>query len=275
MPRRRTRGLDITKEEILAQLSYEEESGKFFRISGRCKGKEAAYITKDGFVLVKLNNLLYPAHHIAWVLHNKMYPISVVVHLNGNRQDNRYSNLEARDNPPNRSRKAKREILSRERLLSLLQYDANSGVFIWRKSLGCRGATKGKIAGHVCKTTGYNILSVDWVRYQAHRLAWFYMTCVWPTYEIDHINGVRSDNRWENLREADAAQQSWNSGVRTDNTSGKTGVSKIKGRDVYRAYIQKHGKVKSLGHFPNFEEAKTTRIKAEQELFGEFARKLA
>jgi len=42
-------------------------------------------------------------------------------------------------------------------------------------------------------------------RVKLHRLAWLLQTGSWPSNEIDHINGVRDDNRWSNLRDVSRA----------------------------------------------------------------------
>jgi len=56
------------------------------------------------------------------------------------------------------------------------------------------------MAGSV-HSTGYVRIGVDGGKYTAHCLAWLYTHGVWPSDQIDHINGNRSDNRIANLRE--------------------------------------------------------------------------
>ena len=89
----------------------------------------------------------------------------------------------------------------------------------------------------------------------------------------DHINGNRLDNRMENLRLVNRAQNNMNKGLRSDNTSGHTGVSwdKLKGKWVVQ--IQVDGKNKHIGRYASKKDAINARIKAEEKYFGEYRRK--
>ena len=90
---------------------------------------------------------------------------------------------------------------------------------------------------------------------------------------VDHINGNRLDNRMENLRLVNRAQNNMNKGLRSDNTSGHTGVSwdKLKGKWVVQ--IQVDGKNKHIGRYASKKDAINARIKAEEKYFGEYRRK--
>ena len=97
---------------------------------------------------------------------------------------------------------------------------------------------------------------------RVHRLIWFYQTGEWPD-QIDHINGVRYDNRWCNLRNVSAAENSKNRKRRNDNASGDTGVFWRKDRNKWRAQIQVAGNFKHLGYFDSLEDAVAARKMAE------------
>ena len=88
--------------------------------------------------------------------------------------------------------------------------------------------------------------------------------------EVDHIKGNGLDNRDNNLRDAQGRNQQ-NCGLRSNNTSGVTGVSRTKTKSWY-AYIRLNGKSRSLGKFKDKVKAISARRFAEQELFGAFAR---
>ncbi len=88
----------------------------------------------------------------------------------------------------------------------------------------------------------------------AHRLIWMYHNGEMPTNEIDHINGVRSDNRIENLRNVTREINVANTHTtRSDNKLGVMGVCKH--GDKYRARIKVGGKVCYRGGFSSAEEA--------------------
>lgn len=99
-------------------------------------------------------------------------------------------------------------MLTQERLKELLEYNSDTGEFTCIKDSGTKWKA-GKVAGHH-HWNGYIVIGIDSKSYKAHRLAFFYMTGKWPTHQVDHINGKRSDNRFVNLREATPSQNQQN-----------------------------------------------------------------
>lgn len=98
--------------------------------------------------------------------------------------------------------------LTQEDLRERLNYDADTGEFTWLKPASTR-LTPGSRAGYV-NTKGYHKIRVGYIKYSAHRLAWFYAHGRWPKEEIDHVNGDKADNRLANLREVTHAQNMQN-----------------------------------------------------------------
>ncbi len=114
-------------------------------------------------------------------------------------------------------------------------------------------------------------------RFLASRLAWFMHYGEWPSDTIDHINGIRDDDRIANLRLASPSEQQCNRGMSERNTSGIKGVSHNKRRAAanlapWEAYITLDSHRKHLGYFANIEDAAQARQIAEDELHGTFIR---
>jgi hypothetical protein len=156
--------------------------------------------------------------------------------------------------------------ITQEDLKSLLDYNTNTGEFNWINS-SC-GITKGQRAGWL-ENNGYWRIEIKDKKYSAHRLAWLYVTGKWPTKQIDHINGIKHDNRWCNLRECTGSQNRINYGPNKNNKLGIKGVYQQKNK--FLAHIMVQGEYYHLGTYETEEEAKNIRKEAELEYFGEFA----
>ena len=155
--------------------------------------------------------------------------------------------------------------LTAERLREVLRYDPETGIFIWRVHLYWHRMAIGDRAGHE-KSVGYRYIGIEGYEYLEHRLAWLYVCGEWPEYEMDHRNGIRSDNRFLNLRQATKAQNGQNQKLRSTNSSGMTGVSWSKLHSKWVAYIMVNGKHKHLGLFSDLQGAGAAYLKAKQEL---------
>lgn len=160
--------------------------------------------------------------------------------------------------------------LTADQIKAVLDYDPASGFFRWKPrtpdmfsdgNVGAKGncaSFNKKYAGQIANSAhikGYTTVRVFRRSYLCHRLAWLFMTGEWPTHEIDHINGDRGDNRFENLREATALENHQNLKFRSTNTSGLVGafLDKRDGRRAARICVAR--KYISLGRFDTAHEA--------------------
>lgn len=106
----------------------------------------------------------------------------------------------------------------------------------------------------------------------AHRAAFACVLGRWPLGQVDHINGVRDDNRWANLRESTNQQNQWNSSPAKGSSSQYVGVSWDSKSGKWAAYISPENKKVHLGYFECELEAAKARDKAAHQMFGDYAR---
>lgn len=85
-----------------------------------------------------------------------------------------------------------------------LKYDPETGTLIWIMDVSSR-ARKEKVAGGL-SSSGYLQIRFKNKRYLTHRVAWYLHYGVWPTGQIDHINGIKTDNKIINLRDVTQSQ---------------------------------------------------------------------
>lgn len=153
--------------------------------------------------------------------------------------------------------------LTQSRLKELLHYDPKTGVFIWKISRGKRKA--GSVAGGF-SSYGYVEIRIDTVSYKAHRLAFLFVTGEIPV-EVDHINGVRTDNKWVNLRSCTTGENKQNlGGAKSNSKTGLLGSSFHKSSGKYRAAICVDRVITEIGYFATAELAHEAYLKAKAKL---------
>lgn len=247
----------LTYEELARDFLYDPSGYLIRRATGRpAKGKD-----RNGYSRIQTKRGPMMVHHLVWMWHHKVYPTHWLTHINGDRSDNRIKNLQERHNGKE---------LTLELLRSMLSYDPETGVFVWKVMAG--GFAKlGDRAGYVDQSEGYRTIGLCGEDFKEHRLAWFYVHGSWPELEIDHANGVRSDNRISNLRLADDSQSAWNAKRNSKNTSGYRGVCYWPGNGKYKATIAVRRVIHHLGYFDTAEDAAKAYQQAAIRLHGEFA----
>jgi HNH endonuclease len=154
---------------------------------------------------------------------------------------------------------------------SLWFYEWESGALVWRDSprIGKKaGMRAGTIGSH-----GYWIVTFEGKKYRASRIIWLMVNGRWPLPEIDHQNGNRADDRFNNLREATRTEQLGNTRVRVDNSLGVKGVSPSShSPGKFCAFICRGGKRKNLGTFSTIMAARAAYDAAAVEWHGQFSR---
>jgi hypothetical protein len=163
-------------------------------------------------------------------------------------------------------------MISAERLRDLFDYDPETGIFVQKARVGSDGRKlKERIAGSIYGN-GYIYISVGGIKYLAARLAWLYMTCEWPQHEVDHKNNVRTDNRFDNLRDATELGNSANRGPNKNNRSGFKGVFRHRTSGRWTAQISINGKHTHLGMWDSPQDAARAYDAASLSHFGEFGK---
>lgn len=181
----------------------------------------------------------------------------------------------------------KRILPTPEQLRELLRYDPDTGKLFWKprsiayfndkhcparqistwnaRFLGKEAFTSKNQCGYRSTVfLGYSML--------AHRVAWAIVKGDWPVGEIDHINGIRDDNRLVNLRDCKHSENMMNGIIRSNNKSGFKGVSWDEESAKWKAQIYAEKRKINLGRFTCAKEAHEAYCIAAFKYHGEFAR---
>lgn len=167
-------------------------------------------------------------------------------------------------------------MLTQQYLKECLDYNPETGVFTWKErplhyfkreangkgwNKRCAGTQAGAIDGK-----GYVQINLCGKLHRAHRLAFLFMEGRMPDGEVDHLNHVKTDNRWVNLRETDVSGNRTNQKLSSASTCGHTGVYFNRRRKKWVAQIKKFSQIRYLGSFDDIEDAVAARKQAELEL---------
>ena len=176
---------------------------------------------------------------------------------------------------------SKKPLPSPELLRKILRYEYTTGLLFWRKRpVEMFNDTVNRSAQHACNNWnakfagkealitdnghGYKCGRIFNKHHQAHRVIWAIVTGFWPVDQIDHEDHDRANNRWVNLFEASNAENGKNASMKSNNTSGFTGVWWRKDTERWAAEIFVDGKKDRLGDFEKKSDAIAARKAANQ-----------
>ena len=165
-------------------------------------------------------------------------------------------------------------------LRQLMRYDPETGKLFWKeRSVDLFNATERRSADHACAQwnsrfadkeaftsgdgKGYRSGTIFGKIYSAHRIIWALSKGEWPDGPMDHINGIRDDNKILNLRVVTSRENSMNRGLRSDNSSGSTGVYFSRNSKKWIASIFAENRSIYLGRFAEKADAILARKQAE------------
>lgn len=155
-----------------------------------------------------------------------------------------------------------------EEIKENIQYDPGTGLFMLVRDKS--NVKSGQIAGSLCGN-GYIRIVVNYKRYYAHRLAWLFVNGTWPANDIDHINGIKTDNRYSNLRDATKSNNQHNRSTPRNNTSGIKGVCWDKHANKWLASCKIEGVGHHIGLFTCISDAEKAVREFRENHHGKFA----
>ena len=153
--------------------------------------------------------------------------------------------------------------LDQTKLKIILNYDKSTGIFTINSPY-CHKQRIGQIVG-TKRIFGYLGCQINNYNYLMHRLAWLYIYGVWPTHEIDHRNGIKTDNRISNLRDCNHNINTQNkTKPHSNNRSGYLGVSPNHSRNKWRVRIGVNNKYIHIGYYDSPESAYKAYLNAKR-----------
>lgn len=151
--------------------------------------------------------------------------------------------------------------LTKDQISSLFEVDVLQGTLAWKskvKASACKSGQAGCLFG-----SGYRVVRINRSNYFVHRLIWLFAHGQWPAGEIDHINGVKSDNRLVNLR--DVTKQVNKQNIRRANANNPSGLlGAHRWKDRWSSHINVDGKSITLGYFDTPEDAHAAYVAAKR-----------
>ena len=174
---------------------------------------------------------------------------------------------------------ASKPLPSQEYLTSILRYEPETGRLFWRERMPSMFSEGRHTAAHTCAKwnsafagkeaftakhpAGYRHTNILGRTVLAHRIIWKMVTGIEPD-QIDHIDGIRSNNQWSNLRDVTVLENRRNAAISSRNSSGANGVRWVARGRKWQAFIGSKYDLFCLGTFDNFDDAVAARKAAER-----------
>ncbi len=249
----------LTYKEADRIFKYDEKKGIIlWNIKhGKMSVGDRAGSCSGGYISIIYKGLTYKAHLIVILLNTGGYPSTYIEHIDGNLLNNKFENLREKG-------AVFKQALTVEELKRQLHYNPGTGIFTRKINKSGNRGKAGSVAGY--NSYGYIGIHLNGRAYKAHRLAVLYMEGFFPEESVDHINRIKNDNRWNNLRyDISFTCQARNRTLRSDNSTGITGVYYLKREKKYTTKICINGKTSYIiSRCSSLEEAVCHRLAAEQ-----------
>lgn len=169
----------------------------------------------------------------------------------------------------------KRQLPSKEILDQLFRYEPETGKLFWKERPASffketsgrsqKWSAKQWNAKHsgnealiILDKRGYRVGRLFGKYVQSHRVVFKMLTGNEPDI-IDHVDGVRSNNKPYNLRSVNISENAKNARLRADNTSGFCGVRFKKSSGKWLSRVNVDGKETHIGYFKSKEDAVSAR----------------
>lgn len=251
----------MTKEMADFLYKYDSENGVLLRnVTFRSDAVAGSAI---GNIRPSYKGTSFCGRKIAWLMATGEFPSTPIACLDGDPKNLRMSNL---IKTPTFTEFSEREIEdSKELIFSLISYNPDDGRFKWSATFA--GKVKGSYAewNH---SHGYRVINVFGRSIYAHRLAFLFMEGKMPSKNVDHIDSIRNNNRWSNLRDVSQALNAQNLRLLRDRRtkSGLLGVHWSSQRGKWHAEIKMDKKKTHLGFFDDKEEAHAAYLEAKRKM---------
>jgi hypothetical protein len=252
--------LELTQEKLKELITYNPDTGEF----SRKDGSVLVRYSHSGYAIGSILGTVYYANRLAYLYVTGAIPKEEIKFKDRNPKNLKFSNLYLYSELPSF------DDMAPEMLKELLHYDRKTGKLIWTDHFSNQAEYVGQQAGSLHSTERRYVTVRDSKRILEHRLIWFMEYGEWPENEIDHINGIKHDNRLENLRLATRKQNSQNYHRANKNgATGLLGVSYKAKKGKYTAQITINRKAIHLGTFTTAEQAHEAYLAAKRK-FHEF-----
>ncbi len=154
-----------------------------------------------------------------------------------------------------------------EQLKELFDIDIQNGKFFWKKPSKYHSNLIGKEAGFASKD--YWIIKINKKAYKRGRLIFLYANGKFPEPCIDHINGIKTDDRLINLREATITQNNWNHKFRKKSNNLPMGIRFQSNKFIAR--ISHNKNQIHIGSFEKLNDAVNAYKQKRIELYGQYS----
>jgi hypothetical protein len=257
----------LTHERLLEVLKYNSATGIFAWLvtRGRArKGGVAGYIGPHGDMSIRIDGTMYAALRLTHFYENGHWPAGAVIPADEDLDNARIANLRVVPEISTAELPKRRSDLTIELIRKLSFYEG--GRLFWACHCHQAHIRFGMEAGRM-SSQGYRVIMIAGIEYPAHRIAWAHHHGKWPKNETDHKNGIRNDNRIENLRDATYSQNCANRKIDERNKTGVKGIYVRGDNGTFRVKCNR----KNIGSFKTIQEAIIARFEAEKRCQGEFA----